>query len=197
MVFKELRGLTNSKGLELNPSELNGLYEYLYDLGTMLQSDTCLHVFQNGYRPWPHVYKDKGRARKFYATVDRHLTRDVLALRLDATREDSEQYTIIVRAVLDCFGKGIIDSLEFTMKDYLRQTDGPLRNDLRESWETKAVAQMICHNNYAERPFGVVKEFWRMYPTLSLKNLSWVSHSTVNGTHRCAEIYGTDHNKNP
>jgi len=34
VVFKELRGLTNSKGLEISPTELNALYEYLYDLGT-------------------------------------------------------------------------------------------------------------------------------------------------------------------
>ncbi len=39
VAFKELRGLTNSKGLELSPIELNVLYEYLYDLGSMLQSD--------------------------------------------------------------------------------------------------------------------------------------------------------------
>ena len=32
VVFKELRGLTNSKGLEISPTELNCLYEYLYDL---------------------------------------------------------------------------------------------------------------------------------------------------------------------
>jgi hypothetical protein len=35
VVFRELRGLTNSKGLEISPTELNTLYEYLYDLGTI------------------------------------------------------------------------------------------------------------------------------------------------------------------
>ncbi len=58
VVFKELRGLTNSKGLELNPIELDGLYEYLYDRGIMLHSDACLQIFENDYRPWSHVYKD-------------------------------------------------------------------------------------------------------------------------------------------
>jgi hypothetical protein len=33
VVFKELRGLTNSKGLEISPTELNDLYENLYELG--------------------------------------------------------------------------------------------------------------------------------------------------------------------
>ena len=83
------------------------------------------------------------------------------------------------------------------MKDYLRQTDGTLRNDLREQWENKAVEKMLCHNNHAERPFAVVKEFWRMYPSLSLQNLSWLTHSIVNGTHRCAEVFGHQNKNTP
>jgi hypothetical protein len=75
VAFKELRGLTNSKGLELNPLELNELYEYLYDLGTTLQGETCLRIFEDGFRPWPsHVFKDKGRSKNFHAAVDRNLT---------------------------------------------------------------------------------------------------------------------------
>jgi hypothetical protein len=184
VVFKELRGLTNSKGLELR--------EYLYDLGTMLQGDTYLRIFEDGFRPWPHVFKDKGRSKNIYAAVDRNLTVDLQALRLDETREDARTYKTIMRAALRCFGMGIIESLEFTMIDYLRQTNGPMRNELREAWEQTAVEKMMCHNNFAERPFAVVKEFWRMYPTLSLHNLSWLTHSMVNGTHRCAEVYDAD-----
>jgi hypothetical protein len=51
VVFKELRGLTSSKGLELNPIELNSLYEDLYELGHNLQSDRCMRVFEDGFRP--------------------------------------------------------------------------------------------------------------------------------------------------
>jgi hypothetical protein len=80
------------------------------------------------------------------------------------------------------------------MKAYLHQTNGPLRNDLRQPWENKAVQSMLSHNNFAERPFAVVKEFWDIYPSLSLQNLSSLSYSISNGTHRCAEIYG-HHNK--
>ncbi len=50
---------------------------------------------------------------------------------------------------------------------------------------------MVCHNNHAERPFAVLKAFAKMYPSLSLRNLSRLVHSMVNGTHRCAEIFGT------
>jgi hypothetical protein len=100
VVFKELRGLTNSKGLELHPMELNELYEYLYDLGTMLQGETYLRTFEIGFRPWPHVFKDKGRSKFFYGAVDRNLIVDLEVLRLDDTREDAETYETIILAVL-------------------------------------------------------------------------------------------------
>jgi hypothetical protein len=54
-----------------------------------------------------------------------------------------------------------------------------------------SVKKMVCHNNHAERPFAVLKAFAKMYPSLSLRNLSWLVHSIVNGTHWCAEIFGT------
>jgi hypothetical protein len=152
----------------------------------MLQSESCFQVFDDEFRPWPHLYKNKRRSNKFYAGVDANLKSDLQRIRLNQEREDVVQYTSIMREVFGCFGYGIIESLQFTMKDYLRQTDGPLRNELREPWENKAVQQMVSHNNHAKRPFAVVKEFWDIYPSLSLSNLSWLSHSISNGTHRCA-----------
>jgi hypothetical protein len=44
VVFKKLRGLTNSKGLEITPTELNTLYEYLYDLGKTLTLNNHLQL---------------------------------------------------------------------------------------------------------------------------------------------------------
>ena len=66
VVFRELRALTNGKGPELSPMALNTLYEHMYDFGKMLQTDKCLSVFAKGFRPWPHLYLDRGRAKKFY-----------------------------------------------------------------------------------------------------------------------------------
>jgi len=191
VVFKELRGLTNSKGLELNPLELNNLYEDLYDLGIMLQGETSLRVFDSGFRPWPHVYKNKGRSAKFYNKIDQNLENDLARIRNYSDRVDSLKYCGLLREVLACFGLGIIESLEYTMKNYLRQTDGIYANDKREAWELESVKKMVCHNNHAERPFAVLKAFAKMYPSLSLRNLSRLVHSMVNGTHRCAEIFGT------
>ena len=51
VIFKELRGLTNSKGLEIDPLTLNGIYEQLYDVGNLLQTNAaCLCLT----RPFVH-----------------------------------------------------------------------------------------------------------------------------------------------
>jgi hypothetical protein len=105
-------------------------------------------------------------------------------------RDDNETYGEILSAILALFGKGIIESLEFTMGDYLKQTNGKLCNDKRETWELEAVKGMVSHNNHAERPFAVLRAIWKTYPSLSLKNLGWLSHSLANGTHRPASTYG-------
>ncbi len=51
VVFKQLRALTNLKGLEISPTELNTLYEHLYEVGTLLQKPEYLTVFEDGFRP--------------------------------------------------------------------------------------------------------------------------------------------------
>ncbi len=190
VVFKELRGLTNSKGLEISPTELNTLYEYLYDLGTALQEGDCMNVFKDGFRPWPHVYKPSLKSKKFYSRIDADLSQDLARLRPDLLREDFEKYSCILKEVLCLFGQGIIASLQYTMGNYLKQTDGELRNDKMEPWELEATKGMLAHNNHAERPFAVLRAVWKMYPSLSLKNLGWLSHSLANGTHRPAQTYG-------
>ena len=97
------------------------------------------------------------------------------------------KYTELLRKILAIFGQGIIDSLEFTMGDYLRQTDGVLANDQREDWEAKAAEGLLCHNNHAERPFAVLRLYKRTYPSMSVRNLSKLSMTIVTGTHRPAD----------
>jgi hypothetical protein len=153
-------------------------------------SDNCMRVFETGFRPWPHIFKTEGRRRKFYEKVDFNLKEDLQRLNNFNTREDTEKYCGLLRQVLKCFGMGIIESLEYTMKNYIRQTDGKLANDKRAAWEIMAVNKTVCHNNHAERPFAVLKALAQMYPSLSLRNLSRLVHSLVNGTHRCADTFG-------
>jgi hypothetical protein len=88
--------------------------------------------------------------------MDRHLERDLRGLKNYLGREDSVKYTTMLSKVLQLFGLGIIDSLEYTLTKYLRQTNGVLANQTREDWEEKAVEGLLCHNNNAERPFAVL-----------------------------------------
>ena len=58
--FKELRALTNTKqlslsGLNVNPMELNDVYEHVWNLGVVLQTEACLSILQRDFRPWPKV----------------------------------------------------------------------------------------------------------------------------------------------
>ncbi len=58
--FQELRALTNTKqlshdGLNVNPMELNDIYEHVWNLGVLLKTDECLSILQVPYRPWPKV----------------------------------------------------------------------------------------------------------------------------------------------
>ncbi len=63
VIFMELRGLTNSKGLEIDPMTLNALYENLYDVGLVMQTEKALVLLEPYVRPWPHLYQTKNAVR--------------------------------------------------------------------------------------------------------------------------------------
>ncbi len=68
IAFEELRGLTNKKtiqdsGVGLNPMELNDLYDHMWNLGTVLQSDESLAVLEDNFRPWPRVRYNEGPSK--------------------------------------------------------------------------------------------------------------------------------------
>ena len=184
VVFKELRGITNSKGLEIDPLSLNVIYEHLYDLGKLLQTDKALTILHPMFRPWPHIYQNKQRSKLFYTRLELRLDEDMTLLRAYKDRDDLDKYEAMLVTVLKLFGEGIIASLEYTMKDYLKQTKGGLRTEVREEWELKMCRPMLCHNNAAERPFAVLRQYKRLYPSISIENLAKLTHSLVNGTHR-------------
>jgi hypothetical protein len=115
VVFRELRALTNGKGPELSPIASNALYESMYDFGQLLQTAASLRVFEHGFHAWPHIYLDRGRAKKFYTGLERTLDHDIAQLQGYQAREDATKYTGLIRTILGLFGKGIIDSLEHTI----------------------------------------------------------------------------------
>ncbi len=58
--FQELRALTITKqlslaGLNVNPMELNDIYEHVWNLGVLLQTNESLSILEPGYRAWPKV----------------------------------------------------------------------------------------------------------------------------------------------
>jgi hypothetical protein len=163
---------------------LHEIYEHLYDLGKLLQTDQALTIIEPMFRPWPHIYQNRERSKKFYTRLERDLEADMTRLRAYKDRVDLEKYEAMLKKVLQLFGEGIIASLEFTMKEYLRQTKGSLRTEVRQEWELKMCRAMLCHNNAAERPFAVLRQYKRLYPSLSIENLAKLTHSLVNGTHR-------------
>jgi hypothetical protein len=183
VIFKELLVLTNSKGLEIDPITLNRIYEDLYDVGCLMQTDQALVLLESNFRPWPHIYQNKNRSKQLYTHLEQNLEADLNNLRAYKGRQDAEKYEEMLRTVLGIYGKGIVESLEFTMKDYLKQTNGLLRTYVRASWEVEACRNMLSHNNHAERPFAVLRQYKHLYPSLSKGSLSKLSQSLVKGTH--------------
>jgi hypothetical protein len=72
MVYRELRALTNDGIMNLNPMELNEIYEQLWNVGTLLRSDDALHILEDGYRPWPKVQEGTEASDIFYTIHDRN-----------------------------------------------------------------------------------------------------------------------------
>ncbi len=138
------------------------------------------------FRPWPHIYQNQKRSATFYKHLEENLDADMQKLRAYKGRKDFVKYEAILLTVVGLFGQGIVTSLEFTMHNYLKQTNGKLRTDLRAESEIKSCKAMLCHNNHAERPFAVLRQYKHLYPSMSIPNLSKLSQSLVNGTHRPA-----------
>ena len=44
VVYRELRALTNDAVMDLNPMELNEVYEEVWNVGTLLMSDEALSI---------------------------------------------------------------------------------------------------------------------------------------------------------
>ena len=107
LIYRELRAVTNENTLDLNPLELNDLYDYLWDVGELLQGDESLDIMQEGWRPWPRVKEGSEASWDFYDILDRHKARDLELLNRYQVRADVEQYTAMLKTVLRLFGEAI------------------------------------------------------------------------------------------
>ena len=195
VAFQELRALTNTKklnehGLNVNPMELNDIYDSLWNVGVELESERCLSILQPGFRPWPKLRQAEASSVTFYEVLERTRDLDLSELRNYERREDIGTYEPVLRDVLTLFGKAIHTSLERTMGKYLRSTGGIFRNDLREEWEINKVSQLLSHNNAAERPFAIAKAYLAYFKSMKLSTLANFSLALANGSHRPAGTLG-------
>ena len=72
VVYRELRALTNDSTLNLNPMEINELYDHVWNVGVLLQSDDALSILELDYRPWPSVKDGTEASTEFYRIHDRN-----------------------------------------------------------------------------------------------------------------------------
>ena len=88
-------------------------------------------------------------------------------LRAFRSRPDAEEYTVVLRDILALFGEGIQESFERTMADYLESTDGKWALSKLSDHDIERAKDLIAHNNFAERPFAVMKAL-TMWPFSSV-----------------------------
>jgi hypothetical protein len=189
IVFQELRGLTNTTSI-LNPMELNDLYDHLWNVGVLLQSEECLSMLDEGFRPWPRVRHNETACQNLYGKLEKDKLTEIAELRVYEQKEDVVIYTPILMEVLNLFGLAIHTSLERTMGKYLKATDSAFRSEMRDEWQLEKVSKLPCTNNAAERPFGVAKAYMKIYQSMSLRTLASFGLSMCNGSHRSAQGQG-------
>ncbi len=129
VAFEELRGLTNKKsiqdsgtfvcidynplkptvtlqlsfsyaGVRLNPMELNDLYDHLWNMGTILQSEDACCVLENDYRPWPRVRYTEAASRHYYDHLEKTKTSALTELKQYKNKTDVAVYRPILLEVL-------------------------------------------------------------------------------------------------
>jgi hypothetical protein len=52
--------------------EINDIYEEVWNVGVLLQSDASLSCLDLNFRPWPKIKADTEASKEFYRIHDRH-----------------------------------------------------------------------------------------------------------------------------
>jgi len=58
--------------MTLNPMEINDVYEEVWNVGVLLQSEDSLSCLDLDYRPWPKIKEDTDESKEFYRIHDRN-----------------------------------------------------------------------------------------------------------------------------
>jgi hypothetical protein len=131
--FKELRALTNSSDVDLNPLELHDVYDCLWAVGVKLQGDSPLTVLDE--RPLPKVRPDDPAAQRMYTKLETGAAEKKATFRLDRGGGNKKEYNVVLTDVLRLFGEGIHESLRRTLGDFLDATGGAKANSKLQDWE--------------------------------------------------------------
>ena len=184
VAFAELRYLTNSKTVSLNPMEVNDLYDRLWRMATQMQGPDALDILEAVYRPWPRLQPSNEALSKWYDTKRDSKEHNLEALRAFYGREDRVEYEQVFRSLLALFGKAIHDAFERNLSDRLESTNGEFSNSKLSASDVERKKNLMCHNNAAERTFAVFRSMLNRYPSMSLRHAATISFSRLNGTFR-------------
>ena len=199
-IYDELRAMTNSNDMSLDPFELAVYYEHLWQVGVMLKDhDTQMEIFDVDYRPWPihekmqtwlnkrdavQVVKSGTNKQKVFK---REFIGNLLRMNASAQNEDWPAYESYLRSCLTFMGEGIHESLQRTCKDFLGVTNGKFSPDKVETWMRAMAVHCLAHNNKAEGPFALVKMLNKQFPIMRLETQASLTTCRMNGTYRPAE----------
>ena len=188
VVFEELRALTNSTIIKLNPMELPQLCDHLWKFADVLVGPNPLSVMEPNYRPWPKLRgegPDTKEMYAWYANREKMLKPRRVKLRAFRERHSGEAYTLILKELFLLMGKAIHTSLRRTMGNYLESTNGIKRNSTLTSEEKDLTSLLRSENDAAERAFAVLKEMHKRFPGMSFGTLAGVALARLNGTFKC------------
>ena len=183
-VYDELRSLTNSKVVSLNPMELHAIYDNLWSVVEILRSSGCMDILAEDFRPWEKVKADDENVQEMYKKLDRKSASRRESFLKHLNRPDAAEYKTVVRDVFSLFGEGIQESLQRTMGEYLSSCGGAKASCKMQEWEKEVAKKIRSDNNAAERPFAIMRDILLRCPTMTLTNLGRLAHVKTNGTFR-------------
>ena len=184
--FSELRFLTNSNKVSLNPIEVNDIYDRLWKMADKMKGPDALDILEDAYEPWPRVQPENEMLQEWYEEKHeaRMEQREVIQAYRD--REDRVEYEPILKELKALFGEAIQEAFSRNISDRLESTDGALANSKLGDADKQRKKEFICHNNAAERIFAVFRSMLQRYPSMSLRHAAAISFARLNGTFKSA-----------
>jgi hypothetical protein len=180
--FHELRTLTNSAQVNLNPLELHGLHDHLHAVGHLLISNNAMGTLDGDCRPWPNARPDDEEMKEWCAAHAKSTAKRKATLRSCTSRADLPQHKEVLKEFLATFGEGTHESLERTSGDFFEVHTGKKRNELLTERGARAGLASGVSQQLGRMAFcSVVEGLARLHSNTKLPHLSSLAHARVNG----------------